>query len=63
MKKYGAITPKIVIRKKKTEMAVPRIAESQTVESIPIAGWPQPVDNKYSINKPVIDTQKLLLQR
>jgi len=52
-----------VIKKKKTEIAVPLIAESQTVDRIPIAGYPQPVESKYSMKRPVMETQKLLLQR
>lgn len=55
----GAATPNIEIRKKKTEIAVPLIAESQTVDSIPMAGYPQPVLRRYSIKRPVIEIQKL----
>jgi hypothetical protein len=60
---YGAITPKMVIIKKKTEIAVPLIDGSHTVERMPIAGYPHPVLSKYSMKRPVIEIQKLSVQR
>lgn len=53
----------MVIKKKKTDIAVPLIDGSQTVERIPIAGCPQPVLSKYSMKSPVIEIQKLSVQR
>lgn len=47
------------IKKKNTEMAVPLIAGSHTVASIPIAGCPQPVERRYSMKSPLIESQKL----
>ena len=53
----------MVIKKKKTETAVPLMAGSTTVARIPMAGCPHPVESRYSINNPVIETQKLVVQR
>jgi hypothetical protein len=51
--------PKIEIRKKNTPIAVPLIDGSTTADNIPIAGWPHPVDSKYSMNNPNMLTIKL----
>lgn len=47
---------KMEIKKKKTPIALPRMSGSTTLESIPMAGWPQQVESKYSMKTPLILT-------